>query len=156
MEKKACYCGSQKSYQKCCSQFLSGKSTPETPEQLMRSRYSAFCIMDIDYLILTHHFSKQQPNERELLAQTLDKTRWIGLKVLKIKKSRIEKNVGYVEFVAFYKNCEFGQLHENSTFVHENGRWYYLEGVILDPVKFGRNEHCWCGSKKKYKKCHGP
>ena len=48
-----------------------------------------------------------------------------------------------------------GQIHENSRFVNENGRWYYCDGQMLPPVVWGRNQPCWCHSNKKYKKCHG-
>jgi SEC-C motif-containing protein len=155
MEKIACYCGSQKNYEDCCYPFLAVRSRPEFPEQLMRSRYSAFCLKDIEYLISTHHPSKQLPNERDVLSETVHTTQWLGLKIVKAEKGRISQGVGYVEFAAFYKNTEIRQLHENSKFVHENGQWYYLDGVVLDPLKFRRNAPCWCGSKKKYKKCHG-
>ena len=154
-KKSTCYCGSQKSYKECCFPFISGSLKPETPEQLMRSRYSAFCIKDIEYLISTHHPSKHQFNDREILAQTIHDTQWLGLKVLKTEKNQISQGIGYVEFAAFYKNSEIQQLHENSKFIYENGQWYYLDGVILEPFRCGRNGECWCGSKKKYKKCHG-
>lgn len=154
-EKIICFCRNQKSYNECCYPFISGNLKPETPEQLMKSRYSAFCIKNIEYLISTHHHSKQTPNERDVLAQTINQTQWLGLKVLKIEKGSIEQRIGYVEFVAFYKNNNIEQLHENSKFIYENGQWYYLDGVLLEPVKISRNEPCWCGSMKKYKKCHG-
>ena len=154
-KKVICYCGSQKRYKECCYPFISGSLKPESPKQLMRSRYSAFCIKDVGYLISTHHPSKQEINERELLMQTMHGTQWLGLKVLKTDKSQINQGVGYVEFVAFYKNSKIEQLHENSKFIYENGQWYYLDGVILEPLKFARNELCWCGSLKKYKRCHG-
>lgn len=121
----------------------------------MRSRYSAFCIKNIDYLISTHFTSNRQPNELEMLTKTVQETQWLGLKILKTDSSKISQRIGFVEFVAFYKSSEEGQLHENSKFIYENGQWYYLDGVILDPIKFGRNQECWCGSHKKYKKCHG-
>ncbi|WP_291460484.1 YchJ family metal-binding protein [Desulfobacula sp.] len=70
-------------------------------------------------------------------------------------KSQINQGIGYVEFAAFYKSIKEGQLHESLKFIYENGQWYYLDGVTLDPLKFGRNEKCWCGSMKKFKKCHG-
>ena len=73
-KKRACYCGSQKFYEDCCFPFISGDLKPEIPEQLMRARYSAFCIKDIEYLISTHHPSKRQANEREVLMQTIHET----------------------------------------------------------------------------------
>jgi len=150
-----CYCNSQKNYNECCFPFLSGSLKAENPEQLMRSRYSAFCTKDVQYLISTHHPSRQKADELELLTQTFRNTHWLGLKILKTQESRTDIQIGYVEFVAFYQNSEIGQLHENSKFIYENGQWYYLDGVILEPLKFARNELCWCGSKKKYKRCHG-
>jgi preprotein translocase subunit SecA len=30
-----------------------------------------------------------------------------------------------------------------------------VKTVRRDEPKVGRNEPCWCGSGKKYKKCHG-
>ena len=70
-------------------------------------------------------------------------------------RNQINQEDGYVEFAAFYESNEGGQLHENSKFIYENGQWYYFDGVILESLKFSRNEPCWCGSKKKYKKCYG-
>lgn len=29
------------------------------------------------------------------------------------------------------------------------------QGTVVVPAKVGRNEPCWCGSGKKYKRCHG-
>jgi len=43
----------QEKYKDCCYPFLIGASKPETPEQLMRSRYSAFCTKNIEYLFST-------------------------------------------------------------------------------------------------------
>ena len=53
--KALCYCGSQKFYGECCFPLISGSLKPKNPEQLMRSRYSAFCIKNIEYLISSHH-----------------------------------------------------------------------------------------------------
>ncbi|MCK5311747.1 MAG: YchJ family protein [Desulfobacteraceae bacterium] len=152
---KQCYCQSDKPYEKCCRPFLSGASLPDTPEQLMRSRFSAFCTEDIKYLISTHHPSMRQPNEADALSTTIKQTKWLGLKILKAKKSKTDETEAYVEFAAFYHDGKIGQLHENSRFIKDNNKWYYLDGKILKPHKCSRNEPCWCGSQKKYKKCHG-
>lgn len=155
MKKTVCYCGSQKSVKDCCYPFLSGKWLPETAEQLMRSRFAAFCTKDIEYLISTLHPSKRQFNDWQKLQDTAQKTQWLALKVLNTIKGQKGDKIGYVEFAAFYKTDETGQLHEMSTFSHENDQWYYVDGVLLDPVTYGRNDPCWCSSHKKYKKCHG-
>lgn len=155
MNEPECYCGSQKNYKDCCQLFLAGLSKPQTPEQLMRSRYTAFCIKDIEYLLSTQHPPSRQANEGKPLTKTMHDTQWLGLKILKTETDPDDPHTGYVEFAAFYKTSEIGQLHERSKFIHEAGNWYYLDGEYMDPLVFGRNEPCWCGSNKKYKKCHG-
>ena len=125
-------------------------------EQLMRSRYSAFCEQNIDYLIATLHPDYRKSDDAHQLRQFIEETRWIGLKVLKHKPlaDRAE-----VEFVAYYEAAtgagSMHQLHELSRFINEHQHWYYLDGDTLPPVKTGRNETCICGSALKFKKCHG-
>lgn len=155
MNEPDCYCGSTKKFKACCYPFLSGRSKPETPEQLMRSRYSAYCTKNEEYLLSTHHPSKQNANNQDQLKRTLQEIEWLGLKVLKTEMDPTNPQIGFVEFAAFFENSEAGQLHEKSKFVNENGNWYYFDGEFMPPLVFGRNEPCWCGSNKKYKKCHG-
>ena len=154
MNEPNCYCGSQKKFKDCCHPFITGELKPDTPEQLMRSRYSAFCVKNIEYLISTHHPSGRQANEKDLLTRTAHETQWLGLKILKTEMDPDDPHIGFVEFAAFYNTTGQGQLHEKSKFIREEGRWYYLDGDLLAPVVFGRNEPCVYGSNKKYKKCH--
>lgn len=144
-----CPCGSGKNFADCCQPFLQNKARPASPEQLMRSRYSAFATGSIDYLIATHHPSKHQADDRQSLAETIATTEWLSLRVLNASGK-------FVDFVAFHQTGgNIGQLHEKSEFVFENGRWYYLSGVVLPAIKLERNDPCWCGSGRKLKKCHG-
>ena len=50
-----CDCGSQKAYALCCGRYTwrGRKSLPRTRKRLMRSRYTAFCRKDADYLAAT-------------------------------------------------------------------------------------------------------
>ena len=41
MPAEKCPCGSGKTYAACCKKIISGEKKAETPEELMRSRYSA-------------------------------------------------------------------------------------------------------------------
>lgn len=153
--KDQCCCQSGLPFEACCSPFLSGNAFPQNPEQLMRSRYTAFCTKNIEYLVDTHHPSKRQADERDALLKTIRETQWFGLRIIKADKPAAGQMLGFVEFAAFYKAGTLGQIHENSRFVLENGRWFYLDGEFLDPVSIGRKEPCFCGSGRKYKKCHG-
>jgi SEC-C motif-containing protein len=50
---KKCPCSSGKIYQKCCELYISGVKLPALPEELMRSRYSAYTMANIDYIVKT-------------------------------------------------------------------------------------------------------
>lgn len=171
MNENLCPCGSGSEYQRCCQPFLLGQAKPATPEELMRSRYSAFCKGNIDYLIATRHPSKRKPDDRTKLAESIAETEWLGLRVLMSESVRDSRQRGFVEFVAFYREKLFttesglvskaaqtaglpNQLHEKSEFILEDGQWYYVQGLSLPPIKITRNDSCWCGSGKKFKQCH--
>lgn len=155
MTMQLCPCGSGLPFATCCEPFLTSATLPTTPEQLMRSRYTAFHQGAVDYLLATHHPSQRQPDERGALVASIEATEWLSLRVLQTTQPTKDGR-GMVEFVAFYRTQEqLGQLHERSTFVRERGRWYYDAGVQLGPIPLGRNDLCWCGSGKKVKHCHG-
>ena len=123
----------------------------------MRSRYSAFCVGDTQYLNTTHHPS-QRIIEDLALASSIANTQWHGLRIIEATQ-REDSNEGFVEFIASYsEGNQPGALHEKSRFVKEDNHWLYIDGEILEsgPSKLpSRNEPCWCGSGKKFKKCHG-
>lgn len=147
-----CPCASGLSYAECCQPLHQAEKTAQTAEALMRSRYSAFCLGEVDYLLDTLHPSKRHPGEREALRESIETTQWLGLKVMDHKQAGDRAEV---EFVAFYEDAPFSQLHERSRFTREAGRWYYHDGLLLPAIKLGRNEPCFCGSGKKLKHCHG-
>lgn len=122
----------------------------------MRSRYSAYCTGNIDYLIATHHPSRRSADMRRCLNQTINQVTWLGLNVVATHKGQPADQTGMVEFVAVYQQgASLAQLHERSQFLRQQGRWFYLEGDMLPPLQPKRNQPCWCGSGKKFKQCHG-
>ena len=88
----------------------------------MRSRYSAYVLGLIDYLLATWHPSTT-PGELEL-----QPVKWLGLEVRQVQAAG---DTGVVEFVA---RCREGgraqSLHETSRFVRQSGRWYYIDGQM--------------------------
>ncbi|WP_082146582.1 YchJ family protein [Marinobacter subterrani] len=145
-ENRACPCGSGKPYGECCLPLHQGGAA-SSPEALMRSRYAAFVLNLPDYLRATWH----QSTRPETL--TLDDSPdWTSLRVLDSSQTG---NKGAVHFQAIYRlPSGWGFLEENSDFVREDGRWYYLRGNTSEgQLKPGRNEPCPCGSGRKYKAC---
>jgi SEC-C motif-containing protein len=54
-----CYCGSGQEFSSCCQPLLLGEQHAVTAEQLMRSRFSAYCTQAIDYIVQTYHASQR-------------------------------------------------------------------------------------------------
>lgn len=137
-----CPCGSQLHYMNCCEPYHLGKSIAPTAVALMRSRYSAYSKGHVDYLIQTHHPKTRQKNDRQVISEGIQATRWTGLTILKTQKGTETDHRGMVEFVALYASNpnqkttpQIYQLHERSRFVKEKGQWFYVEGDILPPIK---------------------
>lgn len=121
-----CPCGSERAYAECCGRYVDGGMLPETAEQLMRSRYTAFTLARADYLHDTWHASTRPPAIEFDPAQ-----QWLGLRILNTQQGDPGDAQGWVEFVARSKSDGRAQrLRERSRFVRDNGRWYYVDGVF--------------------------
>lgn len=147
-----CFCGTKIDFAQCCEPFILGQTLADTPERLMRSRYSAYCINNAQYIHNTYAESKRPENAVKDIKEFANSCRFIRLEVLSadMDKDQVEFKVHYL-----YQNHHC-VLHENSQFIQENNRWVYLDGTIYNTpeVKIGRNDNCPCHSGKKYKKCH--
>lgn len=147
-----CYCGSAKEFSLCCLPLISEQTTAEHCEQLMRSRYSAYCHHHINYVHQTYHPSKQAENSLVSLTTFANNSHFIQLTVLSAEQTA---NEGYVSFnVRYIQQNTLYEFNELSRFLYEK-TWYYIDGTLNDqvPVKIGRNELCPCGSAKKFKHC---
>ena len=108
----------------CCGRYLddfASRPAPDAPS-LMRSRYSAFVLERADYLLATWH-----ARTRPATLSFEPHARWLGLEV------RAHVSTGpddaEVEFVARMRVAgKAVRLHERSRFVHEGGRWFYVDG----------------------------
>lgn len=153
---ETCPCGSGQSYSNCCEIFHQGKSLPATAEQLMRSRYCAFAKRLPQYLLDTLHPTQRADNELQKLQQAVAHGQWLGLEVVSTRDGQPQQETGYVAFRARYDESGKQELlEENSRFVKQDGRWFYIDGEFPPTPLPGRNDPCWCGSGKKFKKCHG-
>ena len=161
--KDLCHCGSNRAYSSCCGLFLENKAKPETAEQLMRSRYTAFVMNHMDYITQTHHPSSRSSVDTQANTAWSTEADWIGLEILKTVGGQAEDLRGQVEFVARYRRAGVTEEHhELSDFKKENGVWFFFDGKIVGKEAFvrpepkvGRNDPCPCGSGAKFKKCCG-
>ena len=129
----------------------------------MRSRYAAYTLQEIDYIVATHDPATVSEVDRDSTAQWAKEATWLGLEIVSTRDGGAGDDTGEVEFIARYR-VEAGEAvhHERSSFRRIDGKWFYVTGdmvkakpVVRAAPKVGRNEPCPCGSGAKYKKCHG-
>ena len=122
-----CPCGSDEPFGRCCLPLHLGERQAETAEQLMRARYSAYAVDDLDYVWQTWH-----PRTRpEALTPAAGLT-WTGLEILDTVDGRTGDESGEVEFRAHYRESRrSGTLHERSRFAVRARRWFYLDGELF-------------------------
>jgi len=116
-----CPCGSGKKYKKCCQIYHKG-AYPKDALTLMKSRYSAFAVGDIKYIIKTSTFQK----DYEELKAFSDSCEFKKLEILKSGED-------FVTFRAtIYCDGKDASFTEKSHFIQKEGRWYYDRGEMLE------------------------
>ena len=120
-----CPCLSGEQYADCCGRFHSGEAEAPTAEQLMRSRYSAFVVLDAAYLLRTWH-----PETRPATLELDPDLQWRRLDIISTGRGGPLDAEGTVEFKAHFRhNGERGVHHETSRFRRVDRRWYYLDAL---------------------------
>ncbi|MDO9398039.1 MAG: YchJ family metal-binding protein [Herbiconiux sp.] len=126
-----CPCLSGEVYGDCCGPFHRGTAVAPTAERLMRSRYAAFAVGDVDYLLGTWH-----PSTRPESLELDPELRWFRLDIDGRRAGGPFDTEGEVEFTAHYRVREPGAVraraerqHERSRFERVDGRWFYLDAV---------------------------
>ena len=128
---RLCPCTSKKPYDRCCGPFHAGTAAPETAELLMRSRFSAYALGKVDYLITTRPEAKRGEEDREELARYCKSVTCVGLKIVAKEKGGKADDTGVVTFHASLQANGRRSLHiETSNFAREAGRWVYVDGVV--------------------------
>ena len=158
-----CPCGSNIAYDECCRPLILGERQAETAEQLMRARYSAYVMKEIDYLRESLHPDHRSDFNEKSTRTWAENADWQKLDILKTAGGGPEDTEGKVEFMAiFTEKGAKKEHHEISTFRKEAETWYLVSGETLPPKqvvrgtpKTGRNDPCPCGSGRKFKKCCG-
>jgi SEC-C motif-containing protein len=145
---KKCYCKSGLNFSECCEPILRVLEIAPSALSLMRSRYSAYCLGDVNYLQATTHDHTWSDEELKFIQDWADNSFWQHLDI-------VDFNDEMVEFKAYYVfEGKQHMHHEKSLFLKVNDMWKYVDGEVYeDKVSFLRNEKCICGSGQKYKRC---
>ena len=123
-----CACGSKKTLNKCCGPLISGKKIPAKPEALMRARYTAYTLGEIDYIYDTMRGASRKGFSRRVAAYWASQVQWIKLEVIKAKEPKSDE--AQVEFKAYYRFQDKEVcLHETSFYLRKKGQWFYVDCI---------------------------
>ena len=157
-----CPCGTGKSYQDCCRPCHCGETHAPSAVALMRSRYAAYVLGEIEYLAKTIPLLERKEFDRRGAKEWSESAQWLGLEILGDSESKDGKTAS-VEFIAKFKtDGQVHKHHELSKFKRQGERWFFVDGKLISndeqaapSASISRNAPCPCGSGKKYKKCCG-
>ncbi|MGE0200997.1 MAG: YchJ family protein [Candidatus Melainabacteria bacterium] len=126
-----CPCQSGAPYGDCCEPFHTGQALPPTAARLMRSRYCAYALGLVDYLITTTHRENEQFT-KNTMAWRLDLSQYCknldcrGLVIREEFPGETESVVVFEASLAF-KGSPY-KLFERSVFKKAGKRWLYHSG----------------------------
>lgn len=144
-----CPCHSTLQYKDCCKPIIAGVTKAETPEILMRSRYSAYVLKNSSYLL-----SSWDPTTRPSHVIAPD-VQWLNLTIHRVSDIHHSDTHGTVDYsVLLLENDTLVTLHEVSNFIKSHGVWLYKDGESkTTQKKVCGKDNCPCGSNKKFKRC---
>ena len=127
-----CPCGSAKDYNSCCQLLIDGQEAPG-PEELMRARYTAFVMKNLDYIAATTDPQAMAEFDFEATRQWAENSEFHKLEIL---NSSNEGNKGTVEFKAHYRMEGKEHIHhELSKFRKHSGVWYFRDARLMSIPK---------------------
>lgn len=120
---RRCPCGTGLTFGECCGPVLRGEREAATAEALMRSRFTAFAVGDVDWLLASWH-SSTRPRSLELDPGI----RWLRLDVLGTSDGGPFDREGTVTFESHWTaEGARGSMRELSRFRRDRG-WQYVDG----------------------------
>ena len=151
MSSTLCPCGSEQSLAQCCGTYHSGTPAPSA-EALMRSRYSAYVLGLIDYLVRSTLPAQQNGLDQQAIRSWSQSSTWLRLEVERAEHIPGDPAHAYITFTAHWRDSSGEHSHrERSAFVTHAGNWYFIDPTV--ELKTGRNDACPCASGLKFKKC---
>ena len=126
----ACLCRSGAKYKRCCRPLHQG-GAPTTAEALMRSRFSAYALGLVDYVLATTHPDgpNWEDDRAEWAAGVAAFSRSTSFDGLEILSSGEGEREAFVTFRAtLSQEGRDASFTERNRFLREDGRWLYHSG----------------------------
>lgn len=98
----------------------------------MRSRYSAYVLVNVEYLLRTTHPKTRKFHDPSGIEQWAANCRWQKLEIISAVRGSASDKQGMVEFKAYYLDAALQPQihHEYSNFVKELGKWFFIDGRV--------------------------
>jgi len=121
-----CPCGSNITFATCCENIHKNPKEIQSAEMLMRARYAAFTVHNIDFIYQTFHPTTRRYQNKKDIEQWAKENKWMQLEIVRTTHNT-------VEFKAYFLDKELNTQvhHEKSTFKIFQGQWYYLDGILM-------------------------
>ncbi len=115
-----CPCHSGHDYRECCQPYHEGKDAP-TPEKLMRSRYAAYALGLVDYIVQT------QAMEGDLAAieSFCTQTEFRDLKIVRVEPTHVTFHA------TLFQGGHDLSFTERSAFERRGEGWIYTKKTAL-------------------------
>lgn len=129
-----CRCRSGRTAKRCCAPYHAGRPAP-TPEALMRSRFSAYALGLVDYIVATTArggpmWEDDLETWRAGIVAFSEGTRFRGLRIVAAPPPGEDE--GCVTFTATLEQAgQDASFTEKSRFVRQDGAWRYHSGERL-------------------------
>ncbi len=129
---RRCPCGSGRRLHRCCGPLHEGRPAP-TAEALMRSRFAAYALGLVDYIIATTHpdgeaFEADEAAWRASIGAFCAATRFEGLVIE--DAGDLPDGDAWVTFTArLTQKGHDASFTEKSRFRRHDGRWCYLQAM---------------------------
>ena len=124
----------KRTYSACCEPLISGNQTAETPEALMRARYSAYVKERVGFILDTTHATQRDQYTESGIQRWARNSEWLGLTILATENGTADDDTGTVEFVAeYFEKGRRNRHHEIAQFRRQEGAWYFYDGQAPTP-----------------------
>jgi len=128
-----CSCHSQKQYTDCCKPYHQGEKPPNA-QALMRSRYSAYALKNVAYIIRTTHpnnsdASTPQEQRAMQIKEFCEQTLFVGLEINDFTENAPFATVTFT--ASLMQNGQDASYTEKSEFEKIEGQWLYLKGMLI-------------------------
>jgi len=130
-----CPCCSEKNYSDCCGKYIGTKEIAPDAETVMRSRYTAYVIGNINHIAKTIPLLHRKEFDERSAIEWSKAAKWLGLEVISTKEHAQGKKAR-VEFRAKYEiEGEKLDHHEVAMFEKVQARWLFIDSKIIEQKK---------------------